>query len=377
MKRLAFVTSAVLTPVLVGALLTGCALGPPQGRTPYAPSTAMLSVLRERQAMHARDLPDMPLERARLSPNLIDAARAIPNVKGLPATFTDVPQVEHVTASGAAGALDARLYRPKLAKDTPAILYFVGGTWATGTLDTYEETARQLAARTGYVVVSLRTRLAPESTFPAEHDDAFALYQWARANLRTWGADPTRVALAGEGPGANLALATALRARDEAARGRPTPLPDALLLITPVAGTELDTPSMRENAHSEPLPRETVEWAQDLYARRHLNDPRIDLVARRDFARLPPTTIVLAPIDPLRSGAERLAAELSAAGVSTQARLFPGTTYDFFGLGDQVPEAAAAESYAAARLHAQFDRMALPVLTGRIRHAPRTRRRHR
>ncbi len=173
-------------------------------------------------------------------PSLTDAARAIPNVQGLPASGTDVPQMQQLVGSGAEGPLVARLYRPALAKDTPVILYFVGGTWVTGTLDTYDETARELSARTGWVVVSLRTRLAPEATFPAAHDDAFALYQWARAHLREWGADPTRVALAGEGAGADLAISTALLARDRADAGSPTPAPDHLLLITPVVGTELE-----------------------------------------------------------------------------------------------------------------------------------------
>ncbi len=326
---------------------------PPQGSTPYTPSPAMLAVLQERQAMHVKPLPSLSFAEARSVPGLIDAARAIPNVAGLPATFTDVTQVTQLIASGSETPLVARLYRPTLAKDTPVILYFVGGTWATGTLDTYEESARQLAARTGYVVVSLRTRLAPEASFPAAHDDAYALYEWARGHLREWGADPTRVALAGEGPGANLAISTALLARDRAEHGAPTPAPDQLLLITPVAGTELGTPSMRENSRSQPLQRATVDWAQWAYAKGHLSDPRIDVVARADLARLPPTTIILAQIDPLRSGGEDLAAK----------RMFPGTTYDFFGLGNQVPEAAAAEDFAATTLKTAFYRPPMPAIS--------------
>ncbi len=358
-----------LAPLLLVCLLGACASEPPQGRTPYAPSPGMQAVLEERQAMHAQEMSGLSVARARDVPSLIAAARAIPNVKGLPATFTDVPQVSPLVASGAVGPLAARLYRPELAKDTPVILYFGGGTWATGGLDTYEESARQLSARTGWVVVSLRTRSAPEAPFPAAHDDAYALYQWARSKLREWGADPTRVALAGEGPGANLALSTALRARDRGAQGDRTAVPDHLLLITPWAGTALNTPSMSESGRSRPLTRATVDWAQDLYAEnsRDLRDPRIDLAARDDFVGMPPTTVILAEIDPLRSGAETLAARMSAAGVPTEARLFPGTTHDFFGLGNQVAEAAVAEDYAAARLRAAFYRPALPALTGPVR----------
>ena len=355
-----------LAPLLSLCLLAACS-ALPQGSTPYTPSPAMYSVLEERLRMHPRELSGLSADDARQMPTLIDAARAIPNVKGLPAPFTDVPQVTALAASGADGALSARMYRPRLAKDTPVILYYPGGTWVTGTLDQYEETARQLSARTGWVVISMRTRLAPEAKFPAVHDDAFALYQWARAHLREWGADPTRVALAGEGPGANLALSTALLARDRAASGLPTPAPDHLLLITPVAGTGLRSDSMSENGRSRPLTRATVDWAQDRYAPDALDDPRIDLVNRPDLGRLPPTTLILAEIDPLRSGGEALGARMAAAGVPVEARVFPGTTHDFFGLGNQVAEAAAAEDYAASRLKAAFYRPPMPAIAGPVR----------
>ena len=349
-------------------LLAACTREPPQGDTPYAPTPGMAAILQERQAMHAKPPSSWSLSNAeaRDVPSLSDAADAIPNVVGLPAPAIEVKQFNQLAGSGAEGRLSARLYRPALAKDTPIIIYFPGGTWATGTLDQYEVTARQLAARTGYVVLSVRTRLAPETTFPGEHDDALAGYEWARANLRSWGADPTRVALAGEGPGANLALSTALAARDNAAKGSPVPTPDALLLITPWAGTGTSSPSMSENGGSRPLTRSDVRWAQRLYARDNLGDPRIDLVDRSDFAQMPPTTIVLAQIDPLRSDGEALAARMQAAGVPVEARLYQGVTYDFFGLGAAVPEAAAAESYAAERLRRQFARYELPVLPRRV-----------
>lgn len=356
-----------LAPPLLACLLAACAATPPQGHTPYAPSAGMRAVLEERQAMHAQELSGLSLVRAREVPGLPDAARAMPNVKGLPATETEVPQVTQMIASGADGALRARMFRPPLAKDTPVILYFPGGTWATGSIDGYEETARQLSMRTGFVVVAMRTRLAPEVQFPAVHEDAYALYRWARAHMREWGADPTRVVLAGEGPGANLALSTALYARDRAAAGARTAMPDHLLLITPLAGTSLGTASMSESGRSRPLTRATVDWAQDLYASGHLRDPRIDLVPRGDLAGLPPTTIVLAEIDPLRSGGEALAANLAAAGVPVQSQVYRGTAHDFFGLGSQVPEAAAAEDDVAGRLKVAFYRPAAPAITGRIR----------
>ena len=370
--------------VLLACLMSACSMGPPQGQTPYQPSAAMLSVLREHQAMRAVPEAGLSPGRAREVPTLVDAARAMPNVRGLPADSTNVPQVRELSATGADGPLAARLYRPALARDTPTIVFFPGGTWVTGSLDTADESARELAARTGWVVVAIRTRLAPEAKFPAAHDDALAAYQWARGQIRGWGADPTRVALAGEGPGANLALSTAMLARD-----RGVPVPDHLLLITPVAGTSLGGTSMSESGRSRPLTRRTVRWAQDEYAPDYgqQDDVRLNLLGRSDWAGLPAATVILAEIDPLRSGgmalAERLiAAEPLAPGmpgvgtagpVRTEGRLFQGTTHGFFGLGETVPEAAVAEDYAARRLKAAFYRPEFPVLRGPVAHPVRRR----
>ncbi len=342
-----------LSPLALMALLAACGTTPPQGSTPYQPSPAMTEVLSEYQVLRPQPLASLSADRARQVPILADAARAIPNVHGLPAPTTEVPQVTPLTASGAEGPLSARLYRPALARDTPLIVLFPGGTWVTGGLDHADETARQLSARTGWAVVTVATRKAPESPFPAAHDDAFAAYQWARATARSWGADPTRVVLAGTGPGANLALSTALLARD-----RGVAVPDHLLLITPLVGTSLSSPSMTESGNSRPLTRRTVNWAQDEYVNsgRELRDPRLDLLSRQDLDGLPPTTIIVAEIDPLRSQGETLAATLQAARIPVSFRMFPGTTHDFFGLGDTIPEAAAAEDYAARTLKNRLTR---------------------
>ncbi len=366
-----------------GLLLAGCGMGPPQGRTPYEPSAGMQAVLAEHQAMYAKPLSGLTTQEAREVPTLADAARAIPNVHGLPAPVTEVAEVRDLSASGAEGALRARLYRPALSRDAPAVVYFPGDTWVTSSLDAADGAARELAARTGWIVVTIQPRRAPEAEFPAAHDDAFAAYQWARAQLRGWGADPTRVALAGEGTGANLALSTAMAARD-----RGVAVPDHLLLITPLVGSSTGGVSMSENGRSRPLTRRTVRWEQGEYApdRAERRDPRLDLLGRDDWAGLPAATVVLAEIDPLRAQGQAVADRLASAGpllpgapgegtagaVQTEARLFQGTAHGFFGLGATVPEAAAAEDYAATRLKAAFYRPALPALRGPARRVIRT-----
>lgn len=341
-----------LAPVLA-ATAAGCASsGPPQGVTPYQPSPGMAAVLQERLNMRAVDPASVTVARAREVPNLVAAMQAMPNVRGLPADSPGVPVVRPLVAPGADGTLPVRLYQPQTPNGGPMLIYFAADTWVTGGLDDYDESLRQLASRTGWVVVGIGLRHAPDATFPGIHDDAFVAYQWARAHAKEWGADPTRIALGGESAGANLALSTALLARD-----RRAPVPNHLLLITPVAGTGLSSASMTESGRSRPLSRRTVAWAQQRYVTndRQLLDPRLDLVSRPDLAGTPPTTIVLAEIDPLRSDGETLATRLQAARVRTNVRMFPGTTHDFFGLGERVADAAAAEDYAAANLKAALD----------------------
>ena len=365
-------SAATLIAVAVAApfVLAGCSMAPPQGATPYTPTAEMSDVLAERAAaMHAKESSSIGVDEARDVPSLVEAAHAILNVRGLPAPEIEVSQLNQPIASGAAGPIGATLYRPVLAKDTPVIVYFPGGTWATRRDADADETARQLVARTGFVVVSLRPRLAPEAQFPAIHDDALATYQWARGQMRSWGADPTRVILAGEGPGANLALSTALLARD-----RRIPTPDGLLLITPWAGTSTSGPSMSENGSSRPLTRATVRWAQNLYAPHNLAEPRIDLAHRTDLAGMPPTMIVLADIDPLRSDAETLGARLQQAGTRVDVRRYAGVTHGFFGLGAYVPTAAAAEDDVARALKARFDTPPPPVPPARPVSRSRVRR---
>ena len=341
--------------LIIAVLLAGCANAPPQGDTPYTPTPGMRAILEEYQALRPQPLPSLPIDRARMHPTLTDAARAIPNTHGLPAPSVDVPQVTELRAAGATGPLSARLYRPTLARNTPVIIAFPGGTWVTPSLDAFDETARQLSARTGFVVVAIQPRAAPEAPFPAAHDDARAAYRWALLHLREWGADPTRVVLAGEGPGATLAMATAQFALGEGTRDPAFPPPDHILLITPQVTTRLDGVSMDDSGRSQPLTRRIVRWAQDEATadNRDLADPRMNPGAG-PLAGLPPTTIVLAQIDPLRSQGEELAVALTAARVPTTVRTQPGVTHGFFGLGAALPDAAAAEDWVAARLRAAF-----------------------
>lgn len=285
-----------------------------------------------------------------------------------------VSKVYATTVVGTAGPLPARIYDPRtgiaLAKPAPVILYFHGGGWVPGDLDTFDASDRALAVGTDAIVVSVGYRLAPEAKFPAAQNDADKAYNWLLTNARTIGADPKRIALAGESAGGNFAIDTAIWARESH-----LPAPVAQLLVYPVVGIDLNTPSYLETADAIPLNKAAIEWyfAHTTSGPTDLADKRLNVIGEADLHGLPPTTIVSAETDPLRSEGEMLAAKLQAAGVDVQQRTFPGVTHEFFGMGSVVGQANLAETFADKRLAAAF---VLPVSPGAHVATPVHHRRH-
>lgn len=332
-----------LLPLL---LLAACTTSPPPEAARFRPSPGEQPELAELYRLRPLPYDDVALEDARRQPRLLDAARAIENVRGLPYPDVPVPRFQLVQAEATTGPLTAYLYQPQEAKNVPLVLLFAGGGFATPDLDAASVTARELVRRTGDVVVAVGMRPAPNALFPATHSDAVAVLQWARRNAHAWGADPNRIALAGEGTGALLALTTAIAARD----GR-LARPGHLVLITPMAA-----PPAR-NAWAEARPRrfEDVRWDLGQYVGGPVPaDWRLDPLRLADLRGLPPVTMVLDEADPLRPDAEALLGRLRASGVPVQARYYPGTTAEFFALGEQSPEAADAETFVAGQLRTAF-----------------------
>ena len=253
------------------------------------------------------------------------------------------------------GNLRLRWYVPENAtKDSnlPVIIYFRGGGWVIADLDVYDSTPSALARKTGAAVVSVDYPLAPENKFPAAHDDAFAAYEWAVKNATSINGDPKRVALAGESAGGGLAVATAVMARD-----RKSQMPVAVVSVYPIAGTDTTTASYMEHAMAKPLNRAMMSWFFQNYLNgpQDLSNPRVNLIAA-DLSGLPPTTIINAQIDPLRSDGEMLAQKLTAAGVSATQRTFDGVNHEFFGMAPVVDTALAAQQMAADALNRAFGR---------------------
>ena len=232
----------------------------------------------------------------------------------------------------------------------PVIVYYHGGGWVIADLDTYEPSAKALAAKTGAIVVSVAYRQAPEHTFPTAHEDAFAAYQWVVENTDSLGGDPERIATAGESAGGNLAVAVALMAKDQDVR-----LPDHILSVYPVADADLDSPTYEEYANAVPLNKPLMRWFFDRYTPDWEDgvDPLISLV-NADLSGLPPTTIINAQIDPLRYEGERLAALMEEAGVDVEQQAYNGVTHEFFGMAAVLEQAVEAQDYAASRLKETF-----------------------
>jgi acetyl esterase len=324
----------------------------------------MLRVLTAYQGLGAQPVQTLTVQQARSQPTMGDAAGSVATQMGIP-TRAPVAQISDITIQGAVGPLSARVYNPKVAVGAaPVILYFHGGGWVTGNLDTYDASDRELANGTGAIVVSVQYRLGPENRFPAAQDDANASYAWLLQNAATMGGDPQKIAVAGESAGGNMAINTAIWARDN--RLQP---PVHELLIYPVVGTDLNTTSYGETLRAVPLNRLAIQW----YIANYTNDPgeledaRFNVVGAADLRGLPPTTIISAQIDPLRSENEALAKKMQSLGVNVEQRTYSGVTHEFFGMGNVVPQAKQAEDFAFARLSTSFTQPAAPAPSPRYR----------
>ena len=291
---------------------------------------------------------------ARSNPTIADAVHRLLNKRGeiaLPEVLIPDITSRDSTIPGPAGALPIRIFTPQEQMGVlPVVVYFHGGGWVTADKEVYDAGARSLASKSKAIVVSVDYRQAPEHKFPAAWDDALAAYRWVIENAASIGGDATRVALAGESAGGNLAVATAIAARDAG-----LPLPAHVLSVYPVAQTSLNTESYIENALAMPLNRAMVEWfvKQLVRSDEDLKDKRLQLIEAR-LTGLPPVTIINARIDPLRSDGAKLEDALSDAGVPVERREYEGVTHEFFGCGAVLEKAREAVDYAGRRLKVAF-----------------------
>lgn len=312
----------------------------------------MSRVLDELKALGAEPIEDLTPAEARRQPTPADAVKALVERSGAEPADDGVT-AHDILYPGADGDLPARIYRP--AGDhggRPIVLYFHGGGWVFADIAAYDAAPRAIAAKTGAVVVSAHYRQAPEHKFPAAHDDALDAYRWVLEEAAMLGGDPARIAVMGESAGGNLAINVAIAARDA---GLPAPVHQ--VLVYPVAGVDMATPSYAINEHAKPLNKAMMGWflGHVLSDAQSQDDPRLDLVGRADLAGLPTTTLVTAEIDPLRSEGWALTEKLRAAGVEVNAIDYEGVTHEFFGMAEVVRDARLAQEAVARDLMAAFD----------------------
>lgn len=223
---------------------------------------------------------------------------------------------------GPLGSIPIRIYTPRGDGPFPVLVFFHGGGWVVGSLDSHDPVCRVLANEAGCIVVSVDYRLAPEHRFPAAAEDSYAATQWVAANAATIGGDPTRIAVGGDSAGGNLAAVVALMTRD-----RGTPRIAYQMLIYPV--TDYYSPgtvSYRENADGYLLTRDSMIWFWNHYTP-HEADARnlyASPLQAADLSGLPPALVLTAEFDPLRDEGEAYAARLRAAGVPVEAERLAG-----------------------------------------------------
>jgi acetyl esterase len=265
-----------------------------------------------------------------------------------------VPDVADTQVKGAAGALSARVYRVSREK-SPTVVFFHGGGWVAGDLDTHDRQARRLAIETGAIVVSVDYRRPPETRFPGAFEDGFAAMRDVFARIAEFGRDGARVGAAGDSAGGNLAAAVAIGCRDAG-----LDLAAQLLVypITDAAGNYADAsenarfPSRAENAEGYFLSRAVMEW----FCGHYLDDPshgadwRVSPLRAKSLAGLAPAVVCTAWFDPLRDEGWAYADALAAAEVATSYHPGAGLIHGYFGLG----EASETARLEAQRARADF-----------------------
>ena len=321
-----------------------------QTGTAFKADPDMQTVLDQLGAMGGKPIEGLTPEEARRQPTPADAVMALLKKQGKAITPEAlVPGVSSVDREipGAAGNIPARIYTPDGAGPFPVVVYFHGGGWVLADKQVYDGGARGLSKQARAVVVSVDYRLAPAHKFPAAWEDAFAAYKWVAANAASVKGDPTRLALAGESAGGNLALATAIAARDAGVQA-----PLHVLAVYPVGQTgNLATQSYQDSATAKPLNKAMIGWFVDKLLARPADksDPRLDLVNAK-LAGLPPVTLINAQIDPLREDGALLEAALKNAGVKVTRTVYTGVTHEFFGMAAAVKKAADAQAQAGKAL---------------------------
>jgi acetyl esterase len=266
-------------------------------------------------------------------------------------TGEPVARVDDLTFAGPDDHRPVRVYRPDAHGPLPIVVYFFGGGWTLGSIDTADAVARHLANTVPAVVLVPGYRLAPEHPFPAAVEDCYAAVRWALERATDLGGDPGRIAVAGDSAGGNLAAAVALLARE-----RSGPALAGQALVYPNTDHSADDASLRDNVDRWLFNSTSVAWYWGHYLSDpdHGKDPLASPALAADHRGLPPALVLTAEHDPLRDQGEGYAATLRAAGVPVEVHRYAAMAHGFFTMTGVLDEAGLAQREVAAALRHWF-----------------------
>lgn len=278
----------------------------------------------------SRNIPpfhELPVEEARAG---VEKSREI-----FGGDLVELPRVENLTLPGPAGEIPLRLYAASTEGPLPVLVFYHGGGWVVGSLDSHDGVCRHLARESGCLVISVEYRLAPEHKFPAAVEDAWTALEWVSAHAPSLGGDPARLAVGGDSAGGNLAAVVAqmaMHAAGTSGNGRPAIAHQ--LLIYPATTHDTGTESMRTHGGSGILTLKGMQWFLDHYLNRPEDTDSLQFspLKAESLAGLPPAHVVIAEIDILADEGRAYARALEAAGVPVRVTECPGMIHGFLGM---------------------------------------------
>ena len=274
-------------------------------------------------------------------------ARAGMEMMTAPSTV-ELHEIREVNADGVA----ARLYRPNDRKDLGLLVFYHGGGWVLGSMNTHDDVCRKLALAMGHAVLSVDYRLAPEFAFPEPLNDCIVALRWAHANAAQLGIDATRIAVGGDSAGGNLAAVVA--------NLQPVPL-KFQMLIYPVTDATRRSQSYKDNGEGYRLTAAGMKWFCDHYVSGSIGtptDPRVSplFADATTLASAPPAIVITAEYDPLRDEGEQYAHRLIEAGVACSLTRYYGQVHGFFSMSQYVDDGASAINQAATATRLALER---------------------
>ena len=292
-----------------------------------------------------------PLEQMQPAEVRAQRAQAAEAMAALAGPIQEVARVEDRSIPGPGQPIPVRVYWPAAASELPVLVYFHGGGWVFGNIDSVDRTCRALANAAGCIVVNVEYRLAPENKFPAAVDDAYAAVRYVSEHAAEFGADPGRIAVGGDSAGGNLAAVVCLMARD---RGGPRLA--FQLLVYPVTDYDDDSPSQREFAEGYLLTRAAIPyfWGHYVSGPDQARHPHASPMKAASLEGLPPAMVITAECDPIRDQGEAYARRLQESGVPVTQRRYEGAIHVFFQMAGVLDSGKQAVADAASALRRAF-----------------------